>query len=110
MMDIYHIWADKEGDISDLEWVNNMRSFLDHLQSESKLESYRITRCKMGFRSMNIPEGHIMMEFLDMGQMDSAFKRVAPLEGELENKHRSFNQFVSGNIQHALYRDWPDKL
>jgi hypothetical protein len=109
-MDIYHIWADKEGDISDLEWVNNMRSFLDHLQSESKLESYRITRCKMGFRSMDIPEWHIMMEFLNMTQMDSAFKRVAPLEGELESKHRSFNQFVSRNIQHALYRDWPDDL
>jgi hypothetical protein len=109
-MDIYHIWADKEGDISDIDWVNNMRSFLDHLKSEGKMEDYRITRCKMGFRSMDIPEWHIMMEFTDMAQMESAFKRVAPLSGELEAKHRSFNQFVSGNIQHALYRDWPDKL
>jgi len=48
------------------------------------------------------------MEFRDMGQMDSAFRRVAPLEGELEVKHKSFNQFVGGNIQHALFRDWPD--
>jgi hypothetical protein len=31
----------------------------------------------------------------DMGQMDSAFKRVAPLKGDLETKHKSFNQFVS---------------
>jgi len=45
-----------------------------------------------------------------MAQMESAFKRVAPLEGELESKHRSFNQFVSKNIQHALYRDWPDSV
>jgi hypothetical protein len=43
-----------------------------------------------------------------MAQLDDAFKRVAPLEGELEVKHQSFNQFVSGNIQHALFRDWPD--
>jgi len=107
-MDIYHIWADKEGDITDLDWVNNMRSFLDHLKSEGKMESYRITRCKMGFRSMDIPEWHIMMEFKNMAQMDLAFERVAPLEGELENKHKSFNQFVADNIQHALYRDWPD--
>jgi hypothetical protein len=109
-MDIYHIWADKEGNISDTDWVNNMRSFLDNLKFEGKMEGYRITRCKMGFRSMDIPEWHIMMEFTDMAQMESAFKRVAPLSGELEAKHRSFNQFVSGNIQHALYRDWPDKL
>jgi len=109
-MDIYHIWADKEGDITDLEWVNNMKSFLDHLVTENRMQSYRITRCKMGFRSMDIPEWHIMMEFTDMAQMDSAFKRVAPLEGELEQKHQSFNKFVAGNIQHALYRDWPDVL
>ena len=109
-MDIYHIWADKEGDISDLDWVNNMKGFLQHLVDEDKLVSYRITRCKMGFRSMDIPEWHIMMEFTDMAQLDNAFKRVAPLEGELESKHRSFNQFVKGNIQHALYRDWPDNL
>jgi hypothetical protein len=27
-MDLYTIWADKEGDISDLDWVNGMKSFL----------------------------------------------------------------------------------
>lgn len=110
-MDIYHIWADKKGKISDLDWVNNMKKFLQHLVDENKMISYRITRCKMGFRSIaNMPEWHIMMEFNNMGQMDEAFKRVAPLEGELEDKHRSFNQFVSENIQHALFRDWPDTL
>jgi hypothetical protein len=108
-MDIYHIWADKEGDVTDKEWVDNMKAFLDHLVTEGKMQKYRITRCKMGFRSLDIPEWHIMMEFSDMAQMDAAFKRVAPLEGELEVKHKSFNQFVSGNIQHALYRDWPDE-
>jgi hypothetical protein len=108
-MDIYHVWADKEGDISDIDWVTNMRKFLDHLVAEDRMVSYRITRCKMGFRSLDIPEWHIMMEFNNMAQMDQAFERVAPLEGELEDKHRSFNQFVSGTIQHALFRDWPDQ-
>jgi hypothetical protein len=109
-MDIYHIWADKEGNITDLEWVNNMKKFLDQLVSENKMVSYRITRCKLGFRSMDIPEWHIMMEFNDMTQLENAFKRVAPLAGELEDKHKSFNQFVKGNIQHAYFRDWPDDI
>ena len=51
-----------------------------------------------------------MMEFADMAQMDMAFRRVAPLEGELETKHKSFNQFVGSDIEHALYRDYPDEL
>jgi hypothetical protein len=108
-MDIYHIWADKDDNISDKDWVKNMKSFLDHLVQERKMISYRITRCKLGFRSMDIPEWHIMMEFENMVQLEDAFNRVAPLEGELENKHKSFNQYVSSNIQHALYRDWPDE-
>ena len=57
-----------------------------------------------------MPEWMIIMEFTGMAQMDEAFRRVAPLEGELEDKHRSFNQFVSGNIQHALFRYWPDSV
>ena len=110
-MDLYTIWADKQGEISDLEWVSNMRKFFDHLIEENKMVNYRITRCKMGFRSIpDMPEWLILMEFNDMAQMELAFKRVAKLEGELEDKHRSFNQFVSGNIQHALFRDWPDDL
>jgi hypothetical protein len=110
-MDIYHIWADKSSDISDIDWVNNMKGFLQHLVDEDKAVSYRVTRCKMGFRSIqDLPEWHIMIEFNDMTQLENAFKRVAPLEGELEEKHKSFNQFVSGNIQHAYYRDWPDEL
>ena len=108
-MDIYHIWADKKGDISDKDWVNNMKAFLDHLVQERKIEKYRITRCKLGFRSMDIPEWHIMMEFNDLAQLESAFARVAPQDGELEAKHKSFNQFVDDNIQHALYRDYTDE-
>ena len=110
-MDIYTIWADKEGDISDLDWVNNMKGFFDHLVGEGKMQSYRITRCKMGFRSIaDMPEWMILMEFNDMTQLESAFNRVVPQEGELEEKHQSFNQYVSGNIQHALFRDWPDQF
>jgi hypothetical protein len=111
MADLYTIWADKQGDISDLEWVTNMRRFLQHLVDEGKMLSFRITRCKMGFRSVaDMPEWFIIMEFRDMAQIDAAFRRVAPLQGELEDEHRSFNQFVAGNIQHALWRDYPDQF
>ena len=111
MADLYTIWANKEGDISDLDFVKNKKGFLQHLVDEGKMESYRVTRCKMGFRSIaDMPEWMILMEFKNMAQMDDAFRRVAPLEGELESKHKSFNQYVAGDIQHALFRDWPDQF
>jgi len=110
-MDIYNIWADKKGDIDDQQWITNMNAFLQQLVDEGKMEKFRVMRMKLGFRSMDIPEWHIMMEFKDMNQLDAAHNRVAPLKGELEDKHKSFNQFVDvETIQHALYRDYPDDI
>ncbi len=51
-----------------------------------------------------------MMEFHNMAQLEEAFTRVVPQEGELEKKHISFNKYVEDDIQHALYRDWPDAV
>ena len=111
MADIYHIWADKKKGISDLDFANNMRKFLQHLIDEGKMNSFRVTRCKLGFRSIqDLPEWHMMMEFDNMAQLDKAFDRVVPRKGELEKEHISFNKFVEDNIQHALYRDWPDAI
>ena len=111
MADIYHIWADKKKGISDIDFANNMRKFLQHLVDEGKMNSFRITRMKLGFRSIqDLPEWHMMMEFDNMAQLDKAFERVVPRKGELEKEHISFNKFVEDNIQHALYRDWPDAI
>jgi hypothetical protein len=111
LADIYHIWADKKKGISDLDFANNMRKFLQHLVDEGKMNSFRVTRCKLGFRSIqDLPEWHMMMEFDNMAQLDKAFDRVVPRKGELEKEHISFNKFVEDNIQHALYRDWPDAI
>ena len=108
-MNIYHIWCDKNG-LPDDTWVKCVSGFLQDLVEDGKMESFRITRCKLGFRSFDIPEWHIMMEFKTMAQLDSAFDLVAKKDGELEDKHRSFNMFVGDNIHHALYRDYPDNV
>lgn len=111
MADIYHIWADKKNGITDIEFANNMRNFLQRLVDEKKMLSFRLTRCKLGFRSIqDLPEWHIMMEFTGLAQLDEAFGRVVPRQGDMERAHVSFNKFVDDNIQHALYRDWPDNL
>ena len=111
MADIYHVWANKKKGISDIDFAKNMRKFLQHLVDEGKVNSFRITRCKLGFRSIqDLPEWHMMMEFDNMAQLDKAFDRVVPRKGELEKEHISFNKFVEDNIQHALYRDWPDAI
>jgi hypothetical protein len=108
MSDIYHIWANKKGDLSDHDWIASMKRFLDKLVTDGKMNSYRITRCKLGFRSItDLPEWNIQMEFDNMDHLEKCFIRVAKKEGELEKDHQGFNQFVDDHIEHALFADWP---
>ena len=87
MADIYHIWANKKKGISDKDFANGMQNFLQQLQEEGKMISFRITRCKLGFRSIqDLPEWHIMMEFNNMAQLDEAFTTAVPQQGELESE------------------------
>lgn len=107
-MNIYNIWADKVDGITHEEFIDKMRGFLDRLVELRYMYNYRIMRMKLGFRSMDIPEYHIMMEFESMADLDSAMTHTIknPTTDEL---HVGFNQWVNKDtIQHALYRDYPD--
>jgi len=111
LADIYHIWADHNKDVDAYDFANKMRKFLDGLVKMGKMESYRLTRSKLGFRSMDLPEFHIMMEFKNMQQLDDAMTSVLRNEKNIDESHVSFNQLVDKEtIQHFLYRDFPDNL
>jgi len=108
-MDIYHIFADHKEDIDSKYFVSKMRIFLDQMVEMGKIETYRITRMKLGFRSMDLPEFHIMMEFQNMQQLDDAMTAVIEDEKYIEESHVGFNSLVdTETIQHFLYRDYPD--
>ena len=111
MADIYHIWADHKEDVDSYDFANKMRKFLDGLVSMGRMKSYRLTRSKLGFRSMDMPEFHIMMEFDNMQQLDDAMTSIIRNEKNIDESHVSFNQLVDKEtIQHFLYRDFPDEI
>tara|TARA_B100001057_G_scaffold498328_1_gene604994 strand:- start:1679 stop:1945 length:267 start_codon:yes stop_codon:yes gene_type:complete len=88
-----------------------MKKFLDKMQDMKRIESYRITRMKLGFRSMDLPEFRIDMEFSNMQQLDDAMTSVVRNEEMIEGEHIGFNHLVDGEtIQHFLYRDFPDDV
>ena len=111
MADIYNIFADHNKNVNAKEFAIKMRKFLDGLVSMGKMKSYRLTRAKLGFRSMDLPEFHIMMEFKNMQQLDDAMTSVLRNEKNIDKSHVAFNQLVDQEtIQHFLYRDFPDDL
>ena len=109
-MNVYTIYADHKENISAQDFVEKMRMFLDALVQHNKMVSYRITRMKLGFRSMDLPEFRIDMDFESMQQLDDAMEITISDKG-VDKTHVGFNQYVdTDTIQHFLYRDFPDDL
>ena len=110
-MDIYTIYADHSERINAYHFAKKMKLFLDKMVELGHMESYRLTRMKLGFRSMDLPEFRIDMEFKNMQQLDDAMTSILRNEKNIDQTHVSFNQLVNKEtIQHFLYRDFPDKL
>jgi|TARA_A100001011_G_scaffold54814_2_gene53521 hypothetical protein len=111
MADIYTIYADHKEGVDSYDFANKMRKFLDGLASLDRMKGYRLTRSKLGFRSMDLPEFRIDMEFDNMQQLDDAMTSIIRNEKNIDKSHVTFNQLVDKEtIQHFLYRDFPDKL
>ena len=109
-MDIYTIYADHTENTNAHDFVKLMKKFMDKMVDLGRMESYRITRMKLGFRSMDLPEFRIDMEFKNMQQLDDAMTSVIRNEKNIEGEHVGFNHLVDvETIQHFLYRDFPDE-
>ena len=107
-MNIYTIYADHKDNITANDFVAKMKLFLDKLVKHGKMFTYRITRMKLGFRSMDLPEFRIDMEFENMQALDDAMT-ITIEDEEVDKVHVGFNQYVNTDtIQHFLYRDFQD--
>ena len=110
MANIYTIYADHKENITAQDFVSKMKLFLDKLVEHKKMTTYRITRMKLGFRSMDLPEFRIDMEFESMQKLDDAMD-ITISDKAVDKTHVGFNQYVdTDTIQHFLYRDFPDDL
>ena len=108
-MDLYHIWCDLKPGVRDTALTEAIAKYLGHLKSEGKIESFRLTRRKLGLGPSTIGEFHIVIETKDLTQLDEAFRAVASRREPVESAHFGVNSLVQ-NATFALYRDFPDPV
>ena len=108
-MDIYHIWFDLKPGTSDVQFVERVQVYLGHLVEQGKIQSFRITRKKLGLAPEGYGDFHVTIEVTDLAGLDAAFQYVATRAGEVEGLHGAVNQLVQ-NARFALYRDFPDPV
>jgi hypothetical protein len=108
-MNYYEIWVDLAPGAKDLELVQAVRNYLDHLKGHGKLESYSIHRRKFGFSPPHLGEFHISIAFQNLAQLDEAFFSAATRGPDIEPLHHEVYSRVA-NFKSALYRDFPDEV
>ena len=105
-MNTYTIYAELKQGTNGHDFVGAMSEYLDSLP---KCVSYRIQRMKLGFRSQNIGEWRIDMDFKTMQDLDDSMDKVLYNKDTIQ-KHITFAKMVdSESLDHFLYRDFPDK-
>jgi hypothetical protein len=108
-MDIYNAWFDLKAGVSDVEFSDRLKTYMDALKDDGLMQGWRLTRRKLGLSAAPVGEFHVMMEFSDLAQLDSAFTRVGSRREPIEGVHFGVNSQVQ-NVQFALYRDFPDSI
>ncbi|MGA7972842.1 MAG: DUF6614 family protein [Pseudolabrys sp.] len=106
-MNIYHAWCDLKPGVRDADFADGVAKYMDHLRSQGLIETWRLTRRKLGLGGEGLGEFHLMMEVRDLAQLDSAFEHVATRAEPVEGFHFGVNSLVQ-NARFALYRDFPD--
>jgi len=108
-MNIYHVWCDLKPGVGDIDFSEKVAKYLGHLKSEGLIESWRLTRKKLGLGPPGYGEFHLTIETKDLAQLDKAFERVAGRREPVEGFHFGVNSLVV-NATFALYRDFPDPV
>lgn len=80
---------------------------MGYLKDQGLIESWRLTRRKLGLGAPGLGDFHLMIEVKDLAQLERAFERVAGRRDPVEGFHFGVNSLAQ-NAVFALYRDFPD--
>ena len=106
-MNIYNIWFDLKPETDEAYFASAVTKFLTHMREQNTISSWRMSRCKLGFRPNELPEFHILIETENLEQLDRAFNLAISNQPVTDTLHFDVNSKVE-NLKFALYRDWPD--
>ncbi len=106
-MDIYHVWCNLKPGVTDVEFADKVAAYMEHLKAGGHIETWRLTRRKLGLGPPALGDFHLMIEVKDLTQLDHAFQHVASRDEPVESFHFGVNSLVQ-NAQFGLYREFPD--
>jgi hypothetical protein len=108
-MDLYHVFCDLKPGVGDIAFSEQVTRYMGYLTDKKLIESWRLTRRKLGLGAPGLGEFHLLIEVKNLAQLDAAFNLVASRRDPVETFHHGLNSLVQ-NATFSLYRDFPDPV
>lgn len=106
-MNLYHCTFDLRDDAKAVPFAVAVEAWMNYLQSNGKIGSWRLCRRKLGFGPPAGRDFLLEIELDDLSQLDQAFRFTGTGDEEVERLYTSVHQMV-GSIETTLYRPFPD--
>lgn len=108
-MDYYHIWCNLIDSHKDQEFCKSVKAYLGEFEKMGLINTFKITRRKLGFGPAELGEFHIIIETQNMAKLEHTWEYVAKKDEPLLSLHRAVYSKVT-DFRSALYRDFPDEF
>lgn len=106
-MNLYHCSIDLQNDAKAVAFAVAATAWMDHLQSNDVILSWRLCRRKLGLGAPRARDFLLEIEVEDLTQLDQAFRFTAAKNDHSERLYQTVHQMV-GTVDIALYRPFPD--
>ncbi|MFQ1699957.1 DUF6614 family protein [Loktanella agnita] len=106
-MNLYHCAIDLRDDAKAVPFASALDAWMNHLQSNGVIMSWRLYRRKLGFGSLHTRDFLLEVEVRDLTQLDQAFRFTGKGDEEVERLHTPVHQMV-GELEITLFRPFPD--
>lgn len=108
-MNYYDIWCNIKDTRADVQFATNVNAFIAHLRENGLIESWTLSRRKLGFGPTELGEFNIRIVCKDLVQLDRAFDAAAARSGDFETLHAKVFSMVT-DFRSGLTRDFPDAV
>lgn len=106
-MNYYDIWCNLKDTRADVTFAKNVNTFMAYLREQGLIESWTLSRRKLGFGPSELGEFNIRIVCKDLAQLDQAFDAAARRSGDVEMMHAKVFSMVT-DFRSGLSRDFPD--
>jgi hypothetical protein len=106
-VDHYHAFFDLKSGTKDVDFARALTAYMAHLKAQGLIESWSLSRRKLGLGPRDLGEFHCVMDTKDLAQLEVAFQHVSSRGEPVESLHFAVNRHAT-NLMFALYRDFPD--